>query len=178
MMYIITTIFIFSFFSIILGLGLHYISHKYKIKYDAIIDQIEEVLPQSQCGQCGYPGCLSYAEAIINKKEKINKCLPGGKDVFVQLQDLLNIDTSEYNIDHLPIKMIPTVVSIDEQNCVGCSKCRQVCPVDAIIGSLNLMHTVLIDFCTGCNLCISICPLDCIHTKSVFHENNKIFEKK
>ncbi|MCW5196752.1 electron transport complex subunit RsxB [Buchnera aphidicola (Pemphigus obesinymphae)] len=174
---IIRTIFIFSFFSIILGFFLHYFSYKYKIKKNSILDKIEDILPQSQCGQCGYPGCLPYAKAIFKNKEKINKCLPGGKDVFLQLQNLLSIDTTEYNINSLPVRIIPTVVFIDEQNCVGCAKCREICPVDAIIGSLNLMHTVLTDFCTGCNLCIPVCPLDCIHTKSIVHENKKLFNK-
>lgn len=161
-MSIIIIILIFSFFSFILGLILSYVNYIFPIKTDSIINKINSELPQSQCGKCGYPGCYPYAKAIINKNEKINKCIPGGEQLILTITKLLNLDKNVENINFKNKSLLYTTVKIDEKNCIGCSKCAAFCPVDAIIGAPNFMHTVVQKFCTGCNICLSHCPTNCI----------------
>ena len=117
-------------------------------------------MPQTQCGQCGYPGCRPYAEAIANGDE-VNKCPPGGEATVKELADLMGVEAKPLAGGEAkePIK---TVAYIREDECIGCTKCIQACPVDAIIGATRQMHTVLIDECTGCDLCVEPCPVDCI----------------
>ncbi|WP_367676810.1 RnfABCDGE type electron transport complex subunit B [Buchnera aphidicola] len=155
--------FFFSFLSIFLGVILTIIAEIYRIEQDPIIEEINNLLPQSQCGQCGYTNCYLYAQAVVNNREKINKCLPGGDDTIKTLSDILNINNLKYNnLSNNCIIDYRYVAWINEENCVGCHKCFIICPVDAIIGSNNLAHTVLKKFCTGCNLCIEHCPTNCI----------------
>ncbi|QCI20727.1 RnfABCDGE type electron transport complex subunit B [Buchnera aphidicola (Brachycaudus cardui)] len=159
------TIFIFSVLSFFLGMILSIAAYKFQLKKDPAIEIINELLPQSQCAQCGYSGCYPYAEAIVSNSEKIDKCIPGGADLISQIAKVLNI---EIPLDILLIKnkeIFNTTVLIDEKNCVGCAKCATFCPVDAIIGAPNFMHTVLQEFCTGCNICLSHCPTNCIQIK-------------
>ncbi|CAL4319216.1 RnfABCDGE type electron transport complex subunit B [Buchnera aphidicola] len=165
-MFIFIVIFILSIFSFIIGLILSYSAYILRIKSDPIIEQINECFPQSQCGQCGYSGCYPYSKAIINKKEKIDKCVPGGEEVILKIAQLLNIKLTIKNaLQDIKKEIVNTTVSIDEYNCVGCSKCAYFCPVDAIIGAPNFIHTVLEDFCTGCNICLLHCPTNCIKIK-------------
>lgn len=125
-----------------------------------LVDLVNKQLPQTQCGQCGFSGCRPYAEAIV-KGEAINKCPPGGKFAINALAKLLNEAALELDPEHGSY-MAPSVVEIREEECIGCTKCIQACPVDAILGAGKLMHTVIRDECTGCNLCIDPCPVDCI----------------
>lgn len=121
------------------------------------IDQINQLLPQTQCGECGYPGCKPYAEAL-HRGEKINKCLPGGDQTIRDLSILLHQPV-------IPLDGVAVgkrVAFIREAECIGCTKCIQACPVDAILGAAKLMHTVIRDECTGCDLCVAPCPVDCI----------------
>ncbi|WP_187312797.1 RnfABCDGE type electron transport complex subunit B [Buchnera aphidicola] len=155
-------ILIFSSLSFLLGLILSYSDYIFPKTIDPIINKINDILPQSQCAQCGYPGCYPYAKAIINENEKINKCIPGGSDLIFKISKLLNLDKSLEDINVQNKSILYTTVKIDENNCVGCSKCAIFCPVDAIIGAPNFMHTVVQKFCTGCNICVSHCPTNCI----------------
>lgn len=124
-------------------------------------EQINALLPQTQCGQCDYPGCNPYAEAIAEGRADINQCPPGGDAGILALATLLGIAPKPLNTEHGQIQA-ESVVTIREAECIGCTKCIQACPVDAIIGAAKFMHTVLADVCTGCNLCIPPCPVDCI----------------
>ena len=132
----------------------------------ALIQSIDALLPQTQCGLCGHrDGCLPYAEAI-SQGEDANKCVPGGQPVADALANLLNrekkpAEPSVWSIqsDGRPQRMKAV---IREDECIGCTKCINACPVDAIIGSGKLMHSILTDLCTGCELCIPPCPVDCI----------------
>lgn len=153
---------IFSLLSFVLGLILSYTNYIFPVKTDSIIKKINDMLPQSQCAQCGYAGCHPYAKAIINQNEKINKCIPGGSELSLKIAELLHLDKNveEISIHNQPI--LYTTVKIDEKNCVGCAKCASFCPVDAIIGAPNFIHTVVQKFCTGCNICLSHCPTNCI----------------
>ncbi len=142
----------------IFGLLLGFASVRFKVEADPIVDQIDAILPQTQCGQCGYPGCRPYAEAIANG-DAINKCTPGGKAAVEKLADLMGVDAS----DNAPAEdNIKKVAFIHEDECIGCTKCIQACPVDAIVGSTKSIHTIIEAECTGCDLCVSPCPTDCI----------------
>jgi Na+-translocating ferredoxin:NAD+ oxidoreductase subunit B len=126
-----------------------------------LIDDIDRLLPQTQCGQCSYAGCRPYAEAIAKGEANINQCPPGGDAGIAKLAQLLQLPIIALDTSH-GIHKPPQVAWIRESECIGCTKCIQACPVDAIIGAPKLMHTVLADLCTGCELCIPPCPVDCI----------------
>lgn len=126
------------------------------------IDTIEAALPQTQCGLCGYGGCRPYAEAMINRHESINRCPPGGVLTLKKLGRLLQQDSAPF-LDDMQQKQKPfAVAKVREAECIGCTKCIQACPVDAIIGSGKVLHSILRSECTGCELCIAPCPVDCI----------------
>ncbi|MFC3679897.1 electron transport complex subunit RsxB [Bacterioplanoides pacificum] len=146
-----------AFFGGVLGFA----AVRFKVEGNPIVDQINNLLPQTQCGQCSYPGCKPYAEAIANG-EKINKCPPGGEGTIQALADLLGVDPEPLDAEHGAEKDVPTVAVIREDECIGCTKCIQACPVDAILGAAKQMHTVIADECTGCDLCVEPCPVDCI----------------
>lgn len=142
------------------GALLGFAAIKFKTEGDPIADQIEAQLPQTQCGQCGYPGCRPYAEAIANG-EAINKCPPGGETTINALADLLGVEAVPLDAEHGE-ENIKRVAFIREDECIGCTKCIQACPVDAILGAAKQMHTVIVSECTGCDLCVEPCPVDCI----------------
>lgn len=125
----------------------------------SLLQRIDALLPQTQCGKCGHPGCKPYAQGIVDG-EPINKCPPGGGETIAALAELLKIPVLELDISRGPAP--PQIAFIREAECIGCTKCIQACPVDAIVGAAKLMHTVLIDECTGCDLCVAPCPVDCI----------------
>jgi electron transport complex protein RnfB len=138
---------------------------------------INELLPQTQCGECSYKGCKPYAEAMARGEVEINRCVPGGVKTLQSLGELLKIDAAPY-IEAMKQKYRPPSVAwIEESLCIGCTKCIQACPVDAIVGTGKLMHTIISDECTGCGLCIEPCPMDCIHTTSL-PERSHIEEKE
>ena len=146
--------------SLIFGAILGFASIRFKVEGDPVVDQINDLLPQTQCGQCGHPGCRPYAEAIA-KGEPINKCPPGGQATINALADLLDVEAEPLDAEHGTEKTT-TVAFIREEECIGCTKCIQACPVDAILGAAKQMHTVISDECTGCDLCVEPCPVDCI----------------
>lgn len=126
------------------------------------VKDIDALLPQTQCGECGYPGCRPYAEALAQGVAPINKCPPGGVATVKALGHLLHIDATPYLTEAMEKTRAPAVAIIREKECIGCTKCIQACPVDAIMGSAKWMHTVIAHECTGCGLCIEPCPVDCI----------------
>jgi Na+-translocating ferredoxin:NAD+ oxidoreductase subunit B len=127
----------------------------------SFIDAIDQLLPQTQCTKCGYQGCRPYAEAIANGEADINQCPPGGAAGIRALAHLLGRLPKPLNPQN-GIETPRLVAFIREDECIGCTKCIQACPVDAIVGAAKLMHTVIADLCTGCDLCIPPCPVDCI----------------
>jgi electron transport complex protein RnfB len=147
----------------IFGLILAYSAIRFKVEGDPVVDQIDALLPQTQCGQCTYAGCRPYADAIAKGEADINQCPPGGEATIIALSDLLGVEIKPLNAEHGETKSLPTIVRIDEEVCIGCTLCIQACPVDAILGAAKLMHTIIESECTGCDLCIPPCPVDCIH---------------
>ncbi|GAD91416.1 electron transport complex protein RnfB [Vibrio halioticoli NBRC 102217] len=152
---IVALVILAAFFGGLLGFA----SIRFKVESDPIVEQIDAILPQTQCGQCGYPGCKPYAEAIANGDD-INKCPPGGEATIQKLADLLGVDVPDSA--HDLSDNVKKVAFIHEDMCIGCTKCIQACPVDAIVGGTKALHTVISDQCTGCDLCVSPCPTDCI----------------
>ncbi len=144
----------------LLGSVLGYASVYFKVEGDPIVDRINAILPQTQCGQCGHPGCKPYAEAIANG-EAINRCPPGGEAGIKSLANLLELEVIPLN-EECGEEALPRVAFIIEEECIGCTKCIQACPVDAIVGTAKEMHTVIASECTGCDLCVAPCPVDCI----------------
>ena len=143
--------------ALIFGALLGYSSIKFKVKEDPIVEELDALLPQTQCGQCGYPGCKPYAKAIA-EGDDINKCPPGGEAVMLQLAERMGIEPKQLDAEEKP----KLIAFIREDECIGCTKCIQACPVDAILGATRQMHTVITDECTGCELCVAPCPTDCI----------------
>ena len=146
---------------ILFGGLLGFAAEKFKVEGDPIVEQIDELLPQTQCGQCGFPGCKPYAESIANG-DAINKCPPGGQTTINAIASLLDVPAPGLDAEHGEEADLKTVAYIREDECIGCTKCIQACPVDAILGAAKLMHTVIADECTGCDLCVEPCPVDCI----------------
>jgi electron transport complex protein RnfB len=126
--------------------------------------RIDALLPQTQCTRCGYPGCRPYAEAIADGAAQINQCPPGGSATIRALAELLGREFQALNPAN-GVESAPRVAWIDESRCIGCARCLPPCPVDAIIGSSKLLHTVLTERCTGCELCLAPCPVDCIEMR-------------
>lgn len=145
----------------VFGALLGFASEKFKVEGNSVVEQINAILPQTQCGQCGYPGCRPYAEAIA-EGEPINRCPPGGESGIAQLADLLDVEPIPLDEAHGEEAAVPSVAYIHEGDCIGCTKCIQACPVDAILGAAKQMHTVITSECTGCDLCVEPCPVDCI----------------
>jgi electron transport complex protein RnfB len=148
------------------GLLLGYSAIRFRVEGDPIVEQIDAVLPQTQCGQCGFAGCRPYAEAIAAGEADINQCPPGGEAGIQALAELLGVDPKPLNAEHGE-HTEPMVAVIDEQTCIGCTLCIQACPVDAILGAAKQMHTVIESECTGCELCLPPCPVDCINMVAV-----------
>jgi electron transport complex protein RnfB len=131
---------------------------------EKIAAAIDAILPQTQCGMCDYPDCRSYANAIANGEKDIAHCAPGGERVLNLIAKITQQDPTPY-IEFVKTRMRPKqFMQIKEEECIGCTKCIQACPIDAIIGGRKYMHTILTDICSGCELCIEPCPTDCITT--------------
>ena len=149
--------------AVVLGAALGYASIKFKVEGNPLVEKIEAILPQTQCGQCGYPGCKPYAEAIAEGEADINRCPPGGQEGVAKLADLLGREVKPLDAEEKPKQ----VAIIDEQTCIGCTLCIQACPVDAIVGAAKQMHTIVGALCTGCELCLAPCPVECIRMEKI-----------
>jgi len=152
--------------AVTLGVALGWAASRIEPDTDSLVQRIEPLLPQTQCGQCRYPGCRPYAAAIASGEADIDRCPPGGDATVRALAALL--DRTQRPLD--PAFGLPQpaqVAWIDEETCIGCARCLAACPVDAIVGAPRQMHTVLAAQCTGCELCLPPCPVDCIELRPV-----------
>jgi electron transport complex protein RnfB len=127
----------------------------------ASVDALDALLPQTQCTRCGYPSCRDYAQAITRGDANINQCPPGGTETLLALAAITGRPLAPLNKEN-GLEHAPKVAVIDEARCIGCTKCLPPCPVDAIAGARQRMHTVIAELCTGCELCVAPCPVDCI----------------
>jgi len=152
--------------------ALYFLNRKSSTQPIDLIAHIDALLPQTQCGECGHPGCRPYAQAIANG-EAINRCPPGGARTIAALADFLNVPIVPLD----GISKPATVAYIREAECIGCTKCIQACPVDAIVGTAKLMHTVIADECTGCDLCVEPCPVDCIEMRPLLANDNPLSQR-
>jgi electron transport complex protein RnfB len=155
---ILTAVVTITVIALVAGLILSYASSRLPADRDPLVAKVDKLLPQTQCAQCGYPGCRPYATAIVEENAAINLCTPGGHETMQRLADLLGRDPA-------PLAVAPAdaaLAVVDEALCIGCTYCREVCPVDAIVGAHQFMHTVIDSECTGCELCVPRCPVDCI----------------
>jgi electron transport complex protein RnfB len=152
--------------SVTLGLALGWAASRIEPDANALVEQIDALLPQTQCGQCLYPGCRPYAAAIASGEADIDRCPPGGDSTVRALATLL--DRTPRPLDPAFGVAKPAQVAwIDEEKCIGCARCLPACPVDAIVGASRQMHTVIAAQCTGCELCLPPCPVDCIELRPV-----------
>ncbi len=127
----------------------------------ALADRLDALLPQTQCGRCGYAGCRPYAEAMARGEAGGNRCPPGGVEGIAALSRMLG--TPSLPLDPGCGTHAPRLLArIREADCIGCTKCIAACPVDAIVGAAKRMHSALAAWCTGCELCVAPCPVDCI----------------
>ena len=148
------------------GLLLSFANRQLPAQPDDIVNQVNDLLPQTQCAQCGFPGCRPYAAAIAEGDADINLCPPGGDETVRRLAALLGRDVMPL-VDAPNTDMVKSVAIINESLCIGCTHCRNACPVDAIIGTHQMMHTIIASECTGCGLCLPPCPVDCIKMEIV-----------
>lgn len=163
-------IFLITLLALFFGIALGYFAIRFRVEGDPIVEKIDSVLPQTQCAQCGYPGCKPYAEAIAKGEAEINQCPPGGEDGIKALADLLGREVIPLNPENgFADEDGHMVAVINEETCIGCTKCVQVCPVDAIVGAAKHKHNVIDEYCTGCELCIPpLCPVeDCIQMQPI-----------
>ncbi|MBX3679776.1 electron transport complex subunit RsxB [Cognatazoarcus halotolerans] len=152
--------------ALVLGAALGFAAIHFKVEGDPLVEKIDSILPQTQCGQCGFPGCRPYADAIAQGEADINQCPPGGDEGVRKLADLLGREYKPLNEEH-GVEKPKSVAFIDEQTCIGCTLCIQACPVDAIVGAAKQMHTIVASECTGCELCLAPCPVDCISMEPI-----------
>ncbi len=150
-----------SLLALIFGLLLGYSSIRFHVEENPVAEKIAELLPQSQCGQCGFPGCTPYAEAVVEGNAPINACPPGGQCTMEAIAEILGVDPVPMGAEDEEEKG-PAVALINEQECIGCAVCLKYCPVDAILGTTKQMHTVISHECIGCEACVEPCPVDCI----------------
>ncbi len=157
-MAIFTAVAIITTIALTAGLLLSLASRRLPADTDRVVEEVNALLPQTQCAQCGYAGCRPYAEAIVAGEASINLCPPGGIETIERLAHLLGREPEPLAAPATS----PIVALIDESICIGCTHCRAACPVDAITGAHQYMHTVIRSECTGCELCVAPCPVDCI----------------
>lgn len=155
-----TAILAIAILAAVFGLLLGYAAIRFRVEGNPIAEQIDALLPQTQCGQCGYPGCKPYAEAIAKGEAPINKCVPGGTTTVIALAELLGREPEPLEGG---VEKPKAIAVIDERECIGCTLCIQACPVDAIMGAAKQLHAVIASECTGCELCLKPCPVECIH---------------
>jgi electron transport complex protein RnfB len=147
--------------AVALGAALGWMAARLRPDPDSLVERIDALLPQTQCGQCRYPGCRPYAVAIARGEAGTDRCPPGGEDTARALATLLGREPRPVDPCY-GVAQPPRVAVIDESRCIGCALCLPACPVDAIVGAPRFVHTVIEAQCTGCELCLPPCPVDCI----------------
>ncbi len=159
----ITAIAIIALLGILMGTALGFAAKFFAVEGNPLKDEIEELLPGSQCGQCGYPGCGPAAEAVVNGEASVTMCPPGGKALAEAMAEKLGVSVDLSDVEEKD----PVVAFVHEHLCVGCTKCFKRCPTDAIVGGPKQIHAVFADACTGCEKCFDVCPTECIEMRPI-----------
>ena len=146
-----------------LGALLGMAARRLKVESNPIVETIQELLPGTNCGQCGFPGCGQAAEALAGGTATVSLCPPGGRSVATELAELLNVSFDPNSMEDEG----PIVALVKEATCIGCTRCFKVCPTDAIVGAPKQIHGVIKSACTGCKACIDVCPTECLIIESV-----------
>lgn len=146
-----------------LGLLLGVAGHYLKVENNPIVDELEAIMPGSQCGQCGFPGCRPAAEALVEGKAPVTLCPPGGRHLVEQLAKKLSLEIDFNAIEDKE----HAYAAVSETTCIGCTRCFKVCPTDAIMGGPKQIHQVFREACTGCEACVEVCPTECLHMEPV-----------
>jgi electron transport complex protein RnfB len=153
----------FSLLALGIGVALALASKYFHVEGDPLADKVDALLPQTQCGQCGYPGCRPYADAVASHEAEVNHCVPGGERTMLDIADIMGVEPKAVEEEEAE----PMVAVIREEECIGCTLCIKACPVDCIIGAPKQYHVIIEDHCTGCTLCLEPCPVDCIDMVAV-----------
>ncbi|MGR9074157.1 MAG: electron transport complex subunit RsxB [Gammaproteobacteria bacterium] len=162
-MYVATAVISLTLLGLCLGLLLAVAARFFRVESNPVVDQLEALMPGSQCGQCGYPGCRPAAEALASGEAQVTLCPPGGSSLAEQFARILGIE-----IDLRGMKdPEPKVARVSESNCIGCTRCFKVCPTDAIVGAPKQIHAVVADACIACEKCVDVCPTECLQMHPV-----------
>ncbi|CAL1239795.1 electron transport complex subunit RsxB [Candidatus Methylocalor cossyra] len=162
-MYILFAILCLTALGFALGLVLGAAARYFKVEDNPLVDEIERMMPGSQCGQCGYPGCRPAAEALVAGKASATLCPPGGRALAEQLANKLSLDIDLSGLED----QVPMVARVSEATCIGCTRCFKVCPTDAIVGAPKQIHAVVAEACTACGKCVEVCPTECLAMQPV-----------
>lgn len=166
---VLTAVVIMSTIALLIGVAIWLAGDRLPQNPESPVERVNALLPQTQCAQCGFPGCRPYAEAIVDGRADIDRCAPGGDATVAALASLLGRSAGSVNPEYGQYE--PAVVAvIDEDACIGCALCIAACPVDAILGAHRYTHTVIRSECTGCKLCLPPCPVDCIRIESLHRQ--------
>ena len=157
-MYVFSAIIILTLLGLALGLSLGIAAKYLKVESDPLVERVEALMPGSQCGQCGFPGCRPAAEAVVLGAAPVTLCPPGGTSLVEQLAKLLGVDVDLSQTQDVE----PMVARVSEDTCTGCTRCFKVCPTDAIVGAPKQIHAVVADACIGCEKCVAVCPTECL----------------
>jgi Na+-translocating ferredoxin:NAD+ oxidoreductase subunit B len=157
-MYVFSAIIILTLLGLALGLSLGIAAKYLKVESDPLVERVEALMPGSQCGQCGFPGCRPAAEAVVLGAAPVTLCPPGGSALVEQLAKLLGVDVDLSQTKDAE----PMVARVSEDTCTGCTRCFKVCPTDAIVGAPKQIHAVVADACIGCEKCVAVCPTECL----------------
>ncbi|WP_027159364.1 electron transport complex subunit RsxB [Methylobacter luteus] len=162
-MYILTAIVSLTTLGLVLGLLLGIAARYLKVESNPIVDELEALMPGSQCGQCGYPGCRPAAEALAAGEAPPTLCPPGGSSLAEQLAKLLGVEIDLNDVQDPEL----LVARVSEDTCIGCTRCFKLCPTDAIVGAPKQIHAVIADACIGCKKCVAVCPTECLQMHPV-----------
>lgn len=146
-----------------IGFSLGYTAKRFKVAKDPRVDEVEAMLPASNCGQCGYPGCAPAAEALVKGEALVTLCPPGGRALAEELAAKLGVSA---DLSGMKDKG-PMLAHVREATCVGCTRCFKACPTDAIVGAPKMIHTVITNACTGCSACVDVCPTECLEMREI-----------
>lgn len=142
---------------LLLGLGLGLAARKFAVSDEnPLIKEVSDLMPGSQCGQCGFPGCGAAAVAIVEGNAAVTCCPPGGVGLAEKLAEMLGVSLDASQM------AAPMMARVEASQCIGCTRCYRACPTDAIVGASGQVHVVLEDACTGCGKCRDACPEDCV----------------